>query len=64
MALKLTSKRQAELHDKMTAHLGQKVREAFEPPSLASRIYPNLKPAAEEEPRRGLVDGWAHLKGK
>jgi hypothetical protein len=57
MGLKLTQKRQEQIMEP----LRRKVREALEPRSLGSRIYPHLKTAAEEEPRRGLVGGWAHL---
>jgi hypothetical protein len=61
--MKLTAARYAELHDKMTQRLGQRVREMIEPRTIASRLYPNLvKPKPVEQPNRGPIDGWAHLR--
>jgi hypothetical protein len=69
MTLKLTAARYAELHDKMTQHLGQRVREMSEPPakqSVAQRMYPHLtkpKSAEEDQPKRQpIIQGWSHLR--
>jgi hypothetical protein len=61
MTLKLTPKKQQELYEKMTQHLDHKVREMFEPCTIASRLYPHLttKPVEPEQPKRGPIDGWA-----
>jgi hypothetical protein len=64
--MKLTAARYAELHDKMTQRLGHKVREMIEPRTIASRLYPKLNTRAEQpkQPKRGPIDGWAHLRKK
>jgi hypothetical protein len=62
MALKLTQKKQEQLYDNMMERLSKGVREMFEPRTIASRLYPNLKtkPTEDDQPkRRAPVDGWA-----
>jgi hypothetical protein len=57
--MKLTPKKQDELYNQMAQRQGQRVRD-IEPQSIAARMYPNLKPKAEDEqPKRSPVDGWA-----
>jgi len=63
MTLKLTPKKQQELYEQMAQRLGQGVRGMIQPPTIASRIYPNLKTEpADEQPKRGRIQGWSHLR--
>ena len=58
----LTQKRKDEAYEAMRQRLSQKLRELYEPPSLASRLYPHLpRSTAPEQPKRGMFQGWSHL---
>jgi len=56
----LTQKKQDELYDAAVDRARQRLR-SLEPRSIASRMYPNLKSVADEQPRIGLFMGWGHL---
>ena len=59
----LTQKRRDELYDVLVQRSRQRLREMLEPRSVASRMYPKLKSElADDQPREGLFQGWAHLK--
>jgi len=57
---KLTQKRQEEIYRNAMKRL-----RGMQPPSIASRMYPKLKSEiADDQPRQGLFQGWAHLNLK
>ena len=60
--MSLTQKRKDELYEALVERARQRLRELYEPPSLASRLYPHLpRSTAPEQPKRGMFQGWSHL---
>jgi hypothetical protein len=57
----ITRKKYEERYDQMRQRLTKLVRGMTEPPSMASKIYPHLKSAADDQPRQGKFQGWSHL---
>ena len=64
--MRLTPKAQAERYEKLRQHLAERVDAMLTPPSIASRMYPNLKPkpAEPDQKPREPIQGWSHLRRK
>ena len=60
----ITRKKYEERYEELVRNQAKLVRSMTEPKSAASRMYPKLKSAADDQPKQGKFQGWAHLRSQ
>jgi hypothetical protein len=57
----ITPKKFEDRYEELVRWQTKLMRGMSEPKSAAQKLYPKLKSAADDQPKQGKFQGWAHL---